>query len=78
MNEEFVKVPRDRLAALIGKEGATKELIEGTLDIELGIDSESSSVQIVDRDATADPLAVWKGRDMVRAIARGFSPERVL
>lgn len=78
MNEEFVKVPRERLAVLIGKEGATKELIEGTLNIALDIDSDSSSVQIFDSEATSDPLAVWKGRDIVRAIARGFSPERAL
>jgi len=78
MNEEYVKVPKDRLAVLIGKEGNTKEVIEASLNVTLEIDSVDSSIQILDNEATTDPLAVWKGRDIVKAIARGFAPEKAL
>lgn len=78
MNEEFVKIPKDRLAVLIGKEGCTKELIESSLNIQVTVDGDNSTVEITDSEATTDPLAVWKGRDIVRAIARGFAPEKAL
>lgn len=78
MNEEFVKVPKERLPVLIGKDGSTKELIEASLNVMLDIDGDSSAVQISDNETTTDPLAVWKGRDMVKAIARGFAPEKAM
>ncbi|MHC1605053.1 MAG: KH domain-containing protein [Candidatus Methanofastidiosia archaeon] len=76
MNEEFVKVPKERIGIIIGKNGTTKQEIEKSLDIKLVIDSEECIVQIIDYPTTEDPLAVWKGKDIIRAIARGFSPHK--
>jgi len=78
MNEEYVKVPHERLAVIIGTDGETKALIEETMDVDLLVDTEDSSVRIVSRPTTEDPLAVWKGRDIVKAIARGINPEKAL
>ena len=78
MNEEFIKVPKERIGIIIGKEGATKELIEKTLFVALEISGDDSSVLVTDTEDTEDPLAVWKTRDMIKAIARGFSPEKAL
>jgi len=77
-NEEFVRVPKERIGILIGKKGETKDLVESELRVQLDIDSEASTVGIYERSDTDDPLAVWKGRDMVRAIARGFSPAKAM
>lgn len=76
--EEYVRVPQARIGALIGKEGKTKQRIEENLGITLEVDTETGQVQILSNDTTADPLAVWKGRDIVKAIARGFSPKKAL
>jgi len=42
----------------------------------IDIDSNTGEVFITSTEETEDPLAVWKARDIVLAIGRGFSPER--
>jgi ribosomal RNA assembly protein len=76
--EEYVRVPRARIGAVIGKEGKTKRKIEENLNIEVIVNTETGQVEIHDTESTEDPLAVWKGRDIVKAIARGFSPRKAL
>lgn len=76
--EEYVRVPRARIGAIIGKEGETKHTIEETLKISVEIDTETGQTHISSTETTEDPLAVWKGRDIVKAIARGFSPEKAM
>ncbi len=76
--EEYVRIPRARIGVIIGKEGETKQRIEEALGIVLEIDTESGQTRIFSKEATEDPLAVWKGRDIIRAIARGFSPGKAL
>jgi ribosomal RNA assembly protein len=76
--EEYVRVPQARIGALIGKEGKTKRRIEETLNIGLNVDTETGQVQIFSKESTEDPLAAWKGRDIVKAVARGFSPQKAL
>lgn len=75
--EEYVRVPEARIGALIGREGETKRSIEETLSITLDIDTETGEVR-VSTESEEDPLAVWKGCDVVKAIARGFSPAKAL
>ncbi|MEW5937545.1 MAG: KH domain-containing protein [Candidatus Thermoplasmatota archaeon] len=69
----YMRVPRDRLGALIGKDGCTKALIEEETKCVLEIDSDSGDVAIIEGD---DPEGVLKAKDVVAAIAHGFSPER--
>jgi ribosomal RNA assembly protein len=78
VNDEHVKVPQERLAIIIGTDGETKELIEQTMDVDLYIDTDDSSVHITDRESTDDPLAVWKTRDIIKAVARGINPQKAL
>lgn len=74
-----VNIPRERVGVLIGPEGSVKKRIEETLGVRLRIDSGSGSV-IVELakpvEEGGDPVALFKARDIVRAIGRGFSPER--
>ncbi|ASJ04681.1 MULTISPECIES: KH domain-containing protein [Thermococcus] len=74
--EEFVRIPKDRVAVVIGKKGQTKKEIERRTKTKIEIDSETGEVFITATKETDDPLAVWKARDVVMAIGRGFSPER--
>jgi len=77
-NAEYLKIPKERVGVLIGKDGATKERIENMTGTKLDIDSETGSITIVPTEKMEDPLAVWKVRYIVKAIGRGFSPETAL
>ncbi|ASJ07146.1 KH domain-containing protein [Thermococcus pacificus] len=74
--EEFLRIPKERVAVVIGKKGQTKREIERRTKTKIEIDSETGEVFITSTEKTDDPLAVWKARDVVMAIGRGFSPER--
>jgi ribosomal RNA assembly protein len=71
---KFVKVPLERVGALIGPEGRTKAAIERRLNVRLLIDSGEGDVT-VEPHANADPLAEMKAESVVRALGRGFAPE---
>ena len=71
----FVKVPKERLGALIGPEGKVRNHIEEKLNVNLQIDSETGDVQITLNPNAPDPTALFRAKDVVTAIARGFSPE---
>ena len=75
----FVKVPRERIGVLIGPEGKTKELIEQSTGVTLQIDSGEGDVTIIPKEeAMAEGMVGLAARDIVKAIARGFSPDRAL
>ncbi len=66
-----IKIPKDRIAVLIGKSGQIKKEIEEATHSKLIIDSEEGDV-IVEGD---DPLQLFSTKNIIRAIARGFNPE---
>jgi len=72
----FVKVPKDRIGALIGPDGRVKEIIEEKLSVELGIDSESGDITITLNPDAEDPSILFRAKEVVTAVGRGFSPER--
>lgn len=69
-----IKIPKERIAVLIGKEGTVKRDIERQLDIRIEIDSSEGDVTITGKDA----LQLLAGREIIKAIARGFNPEIAL
>lgn len=69
-----LKIPEERVAVLIGKKGETKRFLEKELQIKIKVDSEESDV-IVTGD---DGLKLFTGKEVVQAIARGFSPENAM
>lgn len=71
----FTKIPKERIGVLIGPEGSTKRQMEKTLSVELQIDSETGGVEIMLAENAEDPSALFKAKDVVTAIGRGFSPE---
>ncbi len=75
MNIPPIRIPKERIGVLIGPDGTTRQEIEERSGTELDIDSETGEVRIHD-DEAYDPVLVLKLQDVVKAIARGFSPER--
>jgi len=71
----FLKIPKERVGVLIGPEGKTKKSIEEKLSVELQIDSEAGGVTLMLAEKVDDPSLLFKAKDVVTAIGRGFSPE---
>jgi len=72
--EQTVKVPTERVGAIIGREGATKKSLEDDLQVKLEVDSKEGTVVVKsDSVGEADPLTAVR---VIEAIGRGFSPER--
>jgi ribosomal RNA assembly protein len=69
-----IKVPKERIAVLIGKKGQVRKKIEDTMEVTLTINSKEGDVEIQGEEA----LQLYTTRDIIRAIARGFNPEVAL
>jgi len=72
----FVKIPRDRIGAIIGPNGRVKETIEKRLSVELQIDSNTGDATITLNPTAQDPSFLFRAKEVITAISRGFSPER--
>ena len=70
----LVKIPQNRVGALIGPEGKTKDELEGRSGCRIHVESETGEVSIEDARAF-EPILTLKVRDAVRAIGCGFSPD---
>lgn len=72
----FIRIPKERVGVLIGPEGKVKAHIEERLNVTLQIDSEQGDVTILPTEKTSDPSMVFRAKDVVAAIGRGFSPDQ--
>jgi ribosomal RNA assembly protein len=72
---DYLKIPQNRVGALIGTNGDVKKSIEKLTGTILDIDSDDGTVYISPREDMEDPLGVWNANHIVKAIARGFNPE---
>ncbi len=72
---QHVKIPQDRIGALIGEGGATMRRIEEAAEVRLDIDSENGSVRV---RSVGDPITGMRGPEIVKAIGRGFAPDAAL
>ncbi len=74
---QLVRVPRDRVAVVIGKEGKTKKRLEDLLGVKITVDGETGDVAVSSNPEVSpiesDP---FKAVQIIEAIGRGFSPER--
>ena len=69
-----LKIPRDRVAILIGKEGSVKKRISDLTQTRLEIDSKEGDVTIYGEDG----LRIFEAREVIRAVGRGFNPDVAL
>ena len=77
MDEEYrtqVKVPRDRIAVVIGAKGATKQKIEDETNCKISVNTEDHLVSITGEE----PLKLYTVQQIVKAIARGFNPDKAM
>ncbi|WP_123535102.1 KH domain-containing protein [Halosimplex salinum] len=72
---QHVKIPQDRIGALIGEGGETLRQIEDRAEVRLDVDSETGQVKV---EQTGDPITALKGPDIVKAIGRGFAPDEAM
>jgi ribosomal RNA assembly protein len=72
--EQTIRIPAERVGALIGRGGETKKKLEHELGVQLDVDSKEGTVQLkATVDEESDPFTAVR---VVEAIARGFSPQR--
>lgn len=71
----FVRIPKERVGVVIGPDGTTKKNIEEKLSVELEIDSDAGDVHISVTENATDPSTLFRAKDVVTALGRGFSPE---
>lgn len=69
-----LKIPKSRVAVLIGKSGADKRRIEALTNTRMSVDSKEGDVFL----SSTDPLGLYAAREIVTAVGRGFSPEAAM
>ena len=74
-SKTYIKIPKDRIGALVGPDGKVKKVIERKLSIDLQIDSETGTIQITLPLEPEDPTTLFRAKEVVTAIGRGFAPE---
>jgi ribosomal RNA assembly protein len=74
----FIRVPKDRVGVVIGPGGETRRMLTERSGIRIEVDSEQNEVAIHDEAEGVDPVMILKVKDVVRALARGFSPEHAM
>lgn len=72
--EEFsyeLKIPKERIAVLIGKDGAIKNELESQTGAKIHVDSKEGDVKLTSEDS----VKLYLLKDIVKAVGRGFNPE---
>ena len=72
--QEEVKIPKERIAVLIGEKGKDKQSIQQKTKTRIHIDSDDGDVIIEGEDS----LKTLQARDIVKAVGRGFNPKVAL
>ncbi len=76
LNDEFsyeIKIPEERVAVLIGKDGETKKEIENLTKTKLDVSKEGDVII-----SGEDGIMLYTTKEIVRSIARGFNPKIAL
>jgi ribosomal RNA assembly protein len=73
-----IKLPRERIAVLIGKGGRVKQDIERRCGVAIEVDSETGDALITSGDRSVEQIEMFKAVEVISAISRGFSPQRAM
>jgi ribosomal RNA assembly protein len=75
-----MKIGKNRIAVLIGKDGSTKKEIEQKLGVKINLDSKLGNCEILPQpeDPNYMPLNVFTAEKIVKAINRGFNPIKAM
>ena len=80
MRQALPRVPKDRIAVLIGAKGVTAKSLRNSAGCkELNIDSVTGEVEVVWGEAGSyDPVKAMKLPNVIKAIGRGMAPKAAL
>ncbi len=73
---ELVKIPKERVGALIGPGGKTKQKLQQLAGVKISVDSETGEVELQGKPESAENF--YNAANVVKAIGRGFSPQNAL
>jgi ribosomal RNA assembly protein len=76
VSQQFIKVPAERIAVLIGKKGAVVERIKQECVVDVEIESATGNVVVGYDTKSLLEGNPFKALEIISAIARGFSPEK--
>ena len=75
--QQVVKVPRDRIGVIIGKNGKVKGQIQDRCNVLIEIDSKTGDAIISSQSKEmSTEMEPFKAVEVITAISRGFSPRR--
>ncbi|MEM1873576.1 MAG: KH domain-containing protein [Acidilobaceae archaeon] len=74
----YVKIPPERLGAVIGERGSVVKEIASRLGVAITVDSENSVAVIESEAPGVRADKVMKAAEIVKAIAYGFPPEKAM
>jgi len=66
-----IKIPKERIAILIGKEGEIKKRFEDLTNTKIDVNSLEGDVSVSGEDA----IGLYNTRELIKAIGRGFNPD---
>jgi ribosomal RNA assembly protein len=66
-----LKIPQERVAIFIGKNGEVKKSIEEDTNTRIKVDSIEGDIFVYGKDA----LGLYTAKEIIRAIGRGFNPD---
>lgn len=66
-----LKIPKERIAVLVGKDGKIKTELEDQTKVKIDIDSKEGDVKLT----SSDSVQLYLLKDIIKAIGRGFNPE---
>jgi len=75
-----MKIGKNRIAVIIGKNGKTKEEIERKLGVKIDLDSKTGDCDIKPElnNPNYNPLNIFTAQKVVNAINRGFNPIKAM
>jgi len=66
-----IAIPRDRVRAMMGGDRGHLSTLEGELSVKLGVEGNTITIE-------GEPLSEVRAWDVVKAIGRGFPPDRAM
>ncbi len=66
-----VAIPGERVRAMIGGDRARQDLLERRLSVKLGVEGNTITIE-------GDPLPEVRAMDVVKAVGRGFPPDKAM
>ena len=80
MRQPLPRVPRDRIAVLIGAKGATRKELEKAAGCKhIQIDSSTGEIEVTwPAPGEFDPVKALKLPDVIKAVGRGMAPTRAI